>query len=264
MDTRQVTGGTRLFPIIGNPVDRVVSPPSVNSWFGENGVDAVMTPIGIAAAALPAFWTLLRSSPTFLGCSVTFPHKQAACRAVDVRTERACRLGAINTVRRNPDGTLAGEATDGLATCAAIQAAGIDLRGGSVRIVGAGGGAGLSIVDALCEAGVAELALEEIDARRLKVAMGLVRNHWPNVRMTESSIAAEILINASTLGMRAGDAVPFARDEVRRAICVCDIIVLPDSPLVQLAGICGTAVIDGPAVGKRQVGFQMNFIHGDA
>ena len=264
MDTRQITGGTRLFPIIGNPVDKVVSPPSVNSWFSENGIDAVMTPIRVADAALPAFWTLLRGSPTFLGCSATHPHKQAACRAVDVRTERARRLGAINTVRRNPDGTLAGEATDGLATCAAIRAAGIALRGRSARIVGAGGGAGLSVVDALCEAGVAELALEEIDAGRLKLAIELVRNHWPEVRVLESSASAELLVNASTLGLRAGDAVPFSRDEVRRAICVCDIIVLPDSPVVQLARSCGTGVIDGPAIGRRQVGFQMNFIHGDA
>lgn len=260
----QITGKTRLFPIIGHPVDRVLSPPSVNSWFGENGFDAVMAPIGVADAALPAFWTLLRSSPTFLGCSVTYPHKQAACRAVDVRTERARRLGAINTVRRNPDSTLAGEATDGLATCAAIQGAGIALRGRSAHIVGAGGGAGLSIVDALCEAGVSELALEEIDAGRLKVARELVRNHWPDVHMLEFPTAAELLVNASTLGTRADDAVPFAENEIRRAVCVCDIVVLPDTPLAQLARSCGTAVIDGPAIGKRQVGFQMAFIHGGA
>lgn len=223
-----------------------------------------MIPIGVAAAALPAFWTLLRSSPTFLGCSVTYPHKQAACRAVDVPTERARRLGAINTVRRNPDATLAGEATDGLATCAAIQAAGISLRGRSAHIVGAGGGAGLSIVDALCEAGVTELALEEIDAGRLKVATELVRSHWPNVRMLERPAAAELLVNASTLGMRAEDAVPFGKNVVRSANCVCDIVVLPDTPLAQLARSCRTAVVDGPAIGKRQVGFQMTFVHGGA
>ena len=259
-----ITGKTRLFPIIGNPVDRVLSPPSVNSWFGENGYDAVMTPIGVSDASLPAFWTLLRSSPTFLGCSVTYPHKQAACRAVDVRTERARRLGAINTVRRDPDGTLAGEATDGLATCAAIQAAGIALRGRSVHIVGAGGGAGLSITDALCEAGVAELTLEEIDAGRLTVATELVRNHWPNVHVLERPAVAELLVNASTLGMQAEDAVPFGEHEVRGAVCVCDIVVLPDTPLAQFARNCGTAVIDGPAIGKRQVGFQMSFVHGGA
>ena len=260
----EITGKTKLFPIIGHPVDRVLSPPSINSWFNENGFDAVMTPIGVAAAALPAFWTLLRSSPSFLGCSVTYPHKQAACRAVDVRTERAGRLGSINTVRRNPDGMLAGEATDGMATCAAIEAAGIALRGRSAHIVGAGGGAGLSIVDSLCEAGVTELALEEVDAGRLEVARELIRSHWPNVHILERPAAAELLVNASTLGMRAEDAVPFGENEVRRAICVCDIVVLPDTPLAQLARNCGTAVIDGPAVGKRQVGFQMAFVHGGA
>ena len=212
----------------------------------------------------PAFWTLLRSSPTFLGCSVTYPHKQAACRAVDGRTERARRLGAINTVRRNPDGTLDGEATDGLATCAAIRATGFALQGRSAHIVGAGGGAGLSIVDALCEAGVTELALEEIDAGRLKVATELVRSHWPKVHLLERPAAAELLVNASTLGVQAEDAVPFSENEVRCAICVCDIVVLSETPLSQLARSCGKVAIDGPAIGRQQADLQMTFVLGGA
>ena len=49
---------------------------------------------------------MLRHSPSLIGCSVTYPHKQVAFDAVDHRTGRAERLGALNTIRRELDGSL--------------------------------------------------------------------------------------------------------------------------------------------------------------
>ena len=129
----QLTGKTKILPIIGDPVGAVVSPPRANSWFAEREIDAVMTPLEIPASVLHSFWNLLRFSGTFLGCSVTCPHKQAAFAAVDRRTARAGRLAAPNRIRRDAEGSLSGEATDGLALCTAIVEAGLTLSGRSAR-----------------------------------------------------------------------------------------------------------------------------------
>jgi len=75
-----ISGRTKLFVIIGDPVAGVVSPPAINAWFKANGVD--------------------------------YPHKQSAYAQVDTMTARATRLGALNTVRREADGSLCGDATD--------------------------------------------------------------------------------------------------------------------------------------------------------
>lgn len=257
----QVTGKTKYIPIIGHPAWKVVSPPAINDRLATERVDAVMTALDVTPEALPAFWTLLRTSETMLGCSITFPHKQPAFDEVDSRTDRAERLGALNTVRRGADGRLAGDATDGLALCAAITAAGHDLAGRSVRIVGAGGGAGLAIADAFCEAGVTALVLEESDPARLDAVTELLVTHWPQVALLAPGSAAEVQVNATTLGLKDDDALPFTDAELRAAAFVCDIVgPVGQTVLTRRAAALGTAVVDGTAMGEAQVTAQLSFI----
>ncbi|MDE0591228.1 hypothetical protein OU789_14935 [Halocynthiibacter sp. C4] len=121
----------------------------------------------IPEARLESFW----------GCSITYTHMQAAFNAVDAVTGRAKRLGAINTIRRELDGTLTGDATDGEAAVEALKSAGFELRGKSAAIVGGVGGVGQAIVDAICAKGVHQLTLREHDPARLIAAQNLVQAH---------------------------------------------------------------------------------------
>ena len=154
-----ISGRTKLFPIIGDPVAGVVSPSAVNAWFQSNAIDACMIPLNIPALNITGFWDMIRTSNTFLGCSIAYPHKQSGYAQVDTMTERATRLGALNTVRRADDGSLCGDAIDGTALLQAIGQAGARVNGACVHITGAGGGAGRAIIDALCDAGVANIIL---------------------------------------------------------------------------------------------------------
>lgn len=256
----QITGKTKIFPIVGDPIETVVSPPAVNSWFSDQGLDAVMTPLEIPAHALPGFWNLLRGSSTFLGCSVTYPHKRAAFAAVDRRTARANRLGALNTIRRDADGSLSGEATDGLALCKAIIETGGTIAGRSACVIGAGGGAGLAIVDALCEAGIGAVMLEETDSERCRGAERLVREHWPAVRLSEFAGHASLLVNATTLGSTPNDPMPFLTEAIAQADCVCDVVGRRNTRLVRTARGLGRTVVDGRAMGRSQAQSQMPFV----
>ncbi len=259
----RITGQTRSCPIIGHPANVVVSPPSINDWLNEHKVDAVMMPLDVPPDALPDFWNLLRRSSTFLGCSVTYPHKRAAYELVDESTPRGSRLHALNTIRRNSDGTLSGDATDGLAVCAAIHARGIGLLDKVAHVVGAGGGAGLAIIDALCEAGIGAVIIEEIDHHRFRQVERLVYEYWPNTRIAQSSdLRADLLINASPLGAQPSDIIPFSNRDIGLASCVCDIVGASNTPLLQAARheLDKPCVIDGRLVGQMQVKFQMGFI----
>lgn len=256
----QVTGNTRLFPIIGNPVDKVVSPPAINAWFADHQIDAAMVPLQIPGGVLANFWALLRASDSFLGCSVTYPYKQPAFEEVDRRTARAERLGALNTIRRNQDGTLEGDATDGLALCAALGAAGFDPAGRTAHIIGAGGGAGLAITDAFCEAGIKRIILEELDCARRQKVLDLVSENWPEVEVAEGGQPAEILVNATTLGSSADDPNPFSGDLIRQAKCVCDVIGAANTLLIQDAKSAGKIAINGRSMGAGQAESQIGFI----
>lgn len=255
-----ITGATRIFPIIGFPVAGVFSPPAFNAYFDRREIDAAMIGLDIAPAGLDAFWTLLRNSPNLLGCSITYPHKQAAFRAVDAMTDRAARLGALNTIRRDVDGRLVGEATDGLAMLRAIRRTGIDCRGRHARIVGAGGGAGLAIIDCLCENGIAALSLEETDAARRAALVNLLAQHWPAVEIRDGT-GSDILINATTLGKSALDPVVFRADEIENSLLVCDVVTGKiDTALIAAAKQADKLHVDGGAMGAEQIPVQIEFL----
>ncbi len=256
----RISGTTRILPIIGHPVDSVFSPPAFNSYFESNDMDCVMVPLDVPPNALASFWDLLRHSDNLLGCSITFPHKQAAFAAVDKTTPRAARLGALNTIRSDA-GRLVGDATDGLAMCAAIAATGKEIKGMSARVLGAGGGAGIAIVDALCDNGVRHLTIVETNGDRLRFVLAFVARYWPDVQINNETRPAEILINATTLGKSKQDACPFDDQAIKCANIICDAV--PSSTgttLTSNAQAHGKLVVTGDDMGRNQLNAQLSFV----
>ena len=256
-----ITSTTRLIPIIGAPVAGVFSPPAFNAWFKENDIDCRMMALEIPPEGLASFLQLLRTSSTIIGCSVTYPHKQAAFEAVDELTPRAGRLGALNTIKREADGRLTGDATDGEAMCVAILRKGGKISGACARIIGAGGGAGQAIVDALCNHGISRLAIEETDAERKAQIKELLRKHWSKVQIMEAGCEADILINASTIGKNTTDPSPFGSHDIAAAQTVCDVVTVEGgSQLTMLASQLGKIIISGSDMGADQLPLQLAFL----
>lgn len=257
----EITGKTWSFPIIGHPVDEVFSPPAYNRWFRENDVDCRMLALDLAPQAVARFLSLIRASPSFIGCSVTHPFKQAAFAQVDSLTARASRVGAVNTIRRDGGGKLSGDATDGRAMVEAIEALGGSICGNSALVLGAGGGAGRAIADALCESGVARLCLLDTDPGRLRTAERNVLGNWPDVPTSTTREEAAILINATTLGKAGDDSMPFASDQILGADMVCDVVTRRGrTRLVERALELDRMVISGPDMGMAQLGPQLGFL----
>ncbi|WP_417768203.1 shikimate dehydrogenase family protein [Stappia sp.] len=260
----RITGRTACLPIIGHPVKQVHTPPAINGWLATGGIDAAMFAMDVAPGATDDFFALLRQWGNCLGCSVTVPHKQAAFLALDSATQRATRIRAANIVRRDADGRLSGDMTDGLALVHALRAAGFRPDGARVLVAGAGGGAGMAIVDALCEAGVREMALRETDPGRLQAVTDLLRVHHshvtPHVHDTGGDTGGgfDLAVNATALGMRAGDPVPFEPSLVKAGGHVAD-VVTPGTctPLLTAAQAAGLRCVDGAAMAEAQLPFQM-------
>lgn len=259
--TSGITASTRLFPIIGAPVAGVFSPPAFNAWFKARNLDYRMVALEIPPDGLPTFLNLLRQSPSLIGCSVTYPHKQVAFETVDRRTDRAARLGALNTIRREADGSLTGDATDGAAMCTAIASAGGEVAGANARILGAGGGAGQAIADALCMAGIAQIILEDLDAERQAQVVKTCRNNWPDVEIMPACTPADILINATILGKNASDPHPFTAQEIDEAKIVCDVVTgTGTTALIAEAARQGKITVTGADMGAGQLPSQLAFL----
>ncbi len=261
---RPITGNTICYPLFGHPVAQVSTPPTINRWFDDQAIDAVMFALEVAPSAVDSFFRVLRTWQNCGGFSVTVPHKQAAFRTVDELTGRAQRSGSVNIVRRMSDGRLIGDMTDGLAMNEALRRNGIKLEGQTVLLVGGGGGAGAAISDALCAAGISTLYLIEADQTRQDFVTAKLRQEYPAVDIRTAlppDKKVGIAINATPLGMQSHDPLPFDPTVVADAGIIADVVTKPaETELLRNAVQRGLKIQTGQDMANAQLEFQMRHL----
>lgn len=195
------TAGTRVAAVIGHPVGHSLSPVLHNAAFAATGLDWVYLAFDVAPGAVGGAFEAVRSLG-IEGLSVTTPHKDAAARLVDRRSATAERLGAVNTVVRR-DGALVGESTDGQGFVDAVRLDhGFDPAGRRCVVRGSGGAA-RAIVLALARAGAAEVVVVPgRSVEKAEVAAGLA-GAAGRVGTAREAAGADLVVNATTLGMAA-------------------------------------------------------------
>ncbi len=230
-------GATRLHIIIGDPIAQVRAPAGVSQAFADCGGDAILVAVQVAPSDLPDFLAAMTRVKNLDGIVATIPHKFACYRACQTATERAHFIGAVNLMRRLPDGGWHGDMVDGLGFVGAAKAKGFDPAGVRALQIGAGG-AGSAIALALIDAGVRELAIHDSDASRRNVLIERL-NARGRGRASIGSINAtgfDMVANATPAGMQAGDPLPVDMATVApSAYCGC-VITRPEvSPFIAAA-----------------------------
>ena len=185
-----LSGETTVVPIVGDPIAQVKSPDGVTRRLTARGANTVVVPMHVAPADLDRFVEGIGLARSVSGIIVTVPHKFAAYAHCATATDRGHFLGSVNVMRRNADGSWHGDQVDGLAFVQAAVAAGCEPRGAAALQVGAGG-AGSAIALALLEAGVAELALHDADARRRDALLGRLTERFGNRAVVGSADPAD-------------------------------------------------------------------------
>ncbi len=243
----QLSGATRLFPIIGDPIKYVESPVRLTRSFADRGHNGVCVPMQVPAGNLDAVMEGLTRSLNVDGILVTMPHKFTAFTHCATSSERAKRLGVVSVIRRNSDGTWHGDMLDGLAFVKAQKDHGAQPDGARVLLLGAGG-AGSAIAIALLEAGVRELVVHDPDEARVTKLLDLVSDLGPG-RATAGPAdptGCDMVCNASPLGMEDGDPLPVAADLLTSSMFVGDVIAGHGvTPFLQAAHAAGGKTADG-------------------
>ena len=246
-----ISGKTRLLALFGQPVSHSLSPAMHNAAFAADGLDFVYVCLDVDPADLPAA-VKGAEALKFRGFNVTMPHKRSMIPLVDELDEGARISGAVNTVVIEDSG-LRGYNTDGGGMVMACKEAGIELSGRSVLIIGAGGTAA-AIAVAFVNAGVGELhianrSIEHATQLRDKLRRtGMKRlSVHPLDALEETLPHAEVVVNATPLGMKEGDPMPVPPGYVREGRAFCDVVYRPgtQTPLVRLARERGVPVVAG-------------------
>lgn len=233
----ELTGATRLNVIVGDPIAQVRSPGGVTQAFIDRGHDGILAPVQVATSDLAAFVDAATRLKNLDGIIVTVPHKFACYGHCASATDRAEFIGAVNIMRRRPDGRWHGEMVDGLGFVGAAVSKGVDPAGKRALLVGAGG-AGSAIALALIDAGVRELAIHDEDSARRDALIERLNRRGKGRAIAGSNDPSgfDMVCNATPAGMRDGDPLPVDISRLSpSSYCGCVITKPSVSPFVAAA-----------------------------
>ncbi|SEH27665.1 shikimate dehydrogenase [Magnetospirillum fulvum] len=244
-----LTGKARLAGVIGWPVGHSRSPRLHGYWLEKMGIDGAYLPLAVAPDDLAE---AVRALPKlgFRGVNLTIPHKEAVIPLLDVVDSLAARIGAVNTLIINEDGTIEGRNTDAFGFLENVR------RGaplwqpsqGPAVVIGAGGAA-RAVIAALSDAGVGELRLVNRSrdrAERLAQDLGgpIVVGDWDSRAALLDGAA--LLVNTTSLGMAGQPPLDLDLAALPVSAIVTDIVYVPlETPLLALARQRGNRTVDG-------------------
>jgi shikimate dehydrogenase len=234
---------------VGWPVAHSLSPRLHGHWLRRHGIDGAYVPLPVLPERLEQ---ALRTLPTlgFAGVNLTIPHKEAAVSLVDRLAPAAARIGAVNTVVVEPDGTLTGDNTDGFGFVAALSESGVGWQAtaGPAIVLGAGGAA-RAVAVALLDAGAPEVRLlnrtpERAHALTAELGGPIHAVAW--AERAEALMDAALLVNTTSLGMHGQPPLVLALDALPRTALVTDVVYTPPiTALLAAARARGNPVVDG-------------------
>ena len=242
-----ISGTTQLIAHLGYPTESFKAPMIYNPWFEKRGVDAVVVPMGVKPGDYAATLAALARVTNLRGALVTMPHKVTTLSLADEITPTARIAGACNALLLRPDGTWLGDQFDGAGFVRGLLRKGRTLRGARVIVSGAGG-VGSAIAASLAAEGVAQLSLFDTYAASAEGLAERLRAHYPQlVVQTGSNDPAgfDVVVNATPLGMKEGDPLPFDVTRIDPAAMVGEVVMKTEyTPLLQaaLAKGCGVQV----------------------
>ncbi len=244
-----LSGKARIAGVIGWPVAHSRSLALHGHWLREHGIDGAYVPFAVRPENLgPALRGL--AALGFRGANVTLPHKEQALALVDRASDAARRIGAVNTILVEEDGSLSGDNSDAFGFIENLRegARGFSAASGPAVVIGAGGAA-RAILVALADAGAPEIRLVNRTAARATALAASLGGPVKIVGWNDRAAAldgAALLVNSTTQGMAGHAALDLDLARLPRPALVNDIVYVPaETPLLAAARARGNQVVDG-------------------
>ena len=205
-----INGHTEVIAHIGFPTHAFKAPMIYNPYFEQQGINALVVPMGCQAEDYPVFLRAIFKLSNIRGALITMPHKISTLSLVDEVLPAAAIAGACNAVRLGPQGQLQGDMFDGEGFVRGVLRKGFKLQGARVLVVGAGG-VGSAIAASLAAAGVAAISLFDMNPAAAEALAGRLRAHYPALQVHTGSndpAGHDLVVSATPMGMNEGDPLP--------------------------------------------------------
>ena len=239
----------KLAGVMGMPIFQSRSPIIHNHWIALHGIKAAYGHFPVQIDQVEAAIRGL-SALGLAGCNITLPHKVKAMALMDHLTPMAQRVGAINCIVVQADGSLHGHNNDGYGYLQSIRDEKSDWRAdaGPITLLGAGGAA-RAVIMALIDAGAKEIRLLNRTRDKAQELAALnpsvVKVHdWSERHVALA--AAAMLINTTNQGMYDQPPLDLVLDDLPGTALVSDLIYVPlETPLIKAAKARGHVAING-------------------
>ncbi|MEO6292561.1 MAG: shikimate dehydrogenase [Burkholderiaceae bacterium] len=247
----------KLAGVMGWPIAHSRSPSIHNHWIKEHGLNGAYVLLPVDPANLKDALKGL-SALGFAGCNLTIPHKVMALPMVDRIDETARRMGAINTIVVEADGSLSGYNNDGFGYVQSLLDAQPNWRAdaGPALIMGSGGAARAVIVS-LAEQGAKDIRVSnrtDSHAQDLAIEFSTEFAHnlgtqvtfvpWAKRHDAVDSVA--LLVNTTSQGMGSNPALDLDLTQLPVTALVSDVVYIPMlTPLLAAAQARGNPIAGG-------------------
>jgi len=260
--------------VIGDPIGQSRSPVIHGFWLEKLDLEGRYDRHLVPVEGLAGYLDERRGDAAWRGCNVTMPHKLAIVPLLDRLDPLAAKIGAVNTVVREADGSLTGYNTDAPGFLEPLQPL-LDQTHlfRMARVLGTGGAA-RAIVAALAERGFvivlagrdpakARSMLDELTVQKDHHAIDLAHFADPtDFAFDDREHCLDIIVNASPLGMAGQPPLAFDFSHAPPRSVAYDIVTSPlETPFLQDARKAGLETVDGLAmlIGQADVAFTRFF-----
>ena len=212
----------KKFVVIGNPIDHSLSPKLHNYWLKNSGITASYEKAKIDKNNLKDFIIKIKNDE-IQGANITVPFKNDIIKYIDDLSDEAKKTQSVNTIFKEKN-RIIGHNTDIAGFELAIRHVKYDLEDKKVLILGAGGVVP-SIIYALQKYKISKIILSNRTMSRAKE----IEKRFKNVYIKEwgSEIEFDLIINATSLGLKQNDQIKIDFDKIGKKKFFFDVIYNP-------------------------------------
>ncbi len=218
---------TKNFCIIGNPIEHSLSPVLHNYWFRKYKIDAKYSILEIKENKLEEVVNKIKRKE-INGINITLPYKQKIVSYLDLLVNDAELTSSVNTLFLDENGNLIGENTDVFGLQAAYLKEVDNANRKKVLVIGAGG-VSPSVILSLQKSGVKNISLINRTLEKCIFLKKKFKNinilEWKNLK--EEVKKYDIIINATSLGLKNGKDFEFNFEDTKENLIYIDTIYNP-------------------------------------
>lgn len=253
-----ISGHTGLLCLLGSPVAHSISPAMHNEACRLTGQDYAYLAFDVPEEKMPEAVEALKLM-NCRGFNITMPGKNIMCKLADKLSPASEISGSCNTVI-NDNGILTGTTTDGVGFMRAVEEKGMDLKGKTMTLLGAGGAATAILVQAALD-GLKEIHVFNIRDAFYDRAASIVAklnektdchvtlHDFDDPDLLKNAIdGSDILVNGTSVGMAPNTDACILKDAswLRPDLFVFDVIYNPQKTrLLEMADQAGCKWANG-------------------